>query len=421
MKVLNLIAWSLLLITAVLIFSYPYFPERRLEVYPSETWPNIYAGSTSETKPEIKWTDETKQTWSCVIPDTTGNSFCGVNYIWNDDEYTIKGRDLSRYDYLVLNFKYQGSAEKLTLFMRNFNNKIAPENSDYSNQYLFTEFRLAGANKNVYTVPLDELKVADWWLDANDHPRQFALPNFENITLIGIAPQNNDTNVDHLLTVKSFTLTGKLIDENDFYLLILSIWMLALFSYLLIQNRNQYAKAQRYRKLKTSLEQENKQLELLTDVDPLTQLLNRRGLQRKLNEAQNGEATNTVLMLLDIDRFKSINDTYGHNIGDIVLATVADSLITTTRHKDIVARWGGEEFCVCCEVEHSDGAIRLAEKIRENVSALHIKEVPELRVTISIGLALMPGMQSFEHALSRADSNLYKAKQAGRNRVVHDF
>src|SRR5690606_14074493 len=127
-----------------------------------------------------------------------------------------------------------------------------------------------------------------------------------------------------------------------------------------------------------------------------------------------------AILLCDVDHFKGVNDNYGHPVGDEVLRQVARVLRTAVRVIDIPARYGGEEFAVVLESTDLEGALHLAERIREDVGRLEIQtEKGVLQVTMSIGVAAFPD-DAREQALliERADLALYHAKQTGRNRVV---
>ncbi len=158
--------------------------------------------------------------------------------------------------------------------------------------------------------------------------------------------------------------------------------------------------------------------------DPLTGLANRRHfravLEREIDVvARSGESA--LLLMLDIDYFKKINDTHGHPAGDRVLQAVAKCLTNCVRPKDTVARYGGEEFAVVlpdCQV--SFGRV-VAERIRETIESLSIAVAPmvDIQITVSVGGAYAPEWVRSTAALwtDRADTELYRAKAEGRNRV----
>jgi diguanylate cyclase (GGDEF)-like protein/PAS domain S-box-containing protein len=163
-------------------------------------------------------------------------------------------------------------------------------------------------------------------------------------------------------------------------------------------------------------------------IDHLTGLLNRSAFEEMLARAllrhkQNGNAL--ALLYLDVDRFKHINDTYGHAAGDALLKTFAECLKIAVRTTDFVARLGGDEFCVVLDnIKTAANAINVAEKILELARAPLQFEGHTLAISTSIGIAFVEGFAGLPHELNgadyiaRADAALYQAKQAGRNGYV---
>jgi two-component system, cell cycle response regulator len=163
--------------------------------------------------------------------------------------------------------------------------------------------------------------------------------------------------------------------------------------------------------------------ERLATTDGLTGLVNHRTFQTRLDEhvlAAERYGKKLSLLLCDIDHFKSVNDTYGHPVGDQVLRAVARTLANEARGTDVVARYGGEEFAVVMPETDTGGALVIAERIRERVGALVLEtEQGPLRVTMSLGVATFPEDAARKAGLvERADGCLYHAKRHGRNQSV---
>jgi diguanylate cyclase (GGDEF)-like protein len=172
----------------------------------------------------------------------------------------------------------------------------------------------------------------------------------------------------------------------------------------------------------SKLEEANSKLELLSITDQLTGLFNRRHFDDVFaQEIQRAAryAHPFSVMMMDIDHFKNVNDTYGHQAGDFILKGVANILCSQLRETDILARYGGEEFVVVLPETGESVALSIAERIR---GALEEHKFccgdNELHVTISIGVVTASGEQDDEEVLHAADDALYKAKEEGRNRVV---
>ena len=155
--------------------------------------------------------------------------------------------------------------------------------------------------------------------------------------------------------------------------------------------------------------------------DELTGLYNRRFLMSRLHEEferARRQGSSLGLLMMDLDNFKDVNDEYGHQVGDQVLRSVAQTLAGILREYDIAGRYGGEEFVVVSVETGIDDLVRLAERIRARIeSAVHCK-VPGVRITISIGVASLADDDTPETLLKRADDALYRAKNEGRNRTV---
>lgn len=157
----------------------------------------------------------------------------------------------------------------------------------------------------------------------------------------------------------------------------------------------------------------------LSVTDELTSLYNRRfQIEVLINAKNNFERYGSPfsILMIDIDNFKSINDIYGHSMGDEVLKAIANSLNSSLRSTDIASRWGGEEFLVLLQNTDLESAVGVAERIRRDIEGLKIQGVG--RVTVSIGVASFRKGESVENLITRADDAMYEAKASGKNRVM---
>ena len=166
-------------------------------------------------------------------------------------------------------------------------------------------------------------------------------------------------------------------------------------------------------------------LRQLAETDPLSGLLNRRGFSLLADEAfglHRRHGHSLAVLLLDIDFFKAVNDTYGHAAGDVVIQTIGTALNGALRATDRIARFGGEEFIVLLHEVDENGIITVAQNLRRAVEALVIPyQDRTLSVTVSVGGALAgPNDRDIQDVIERADDALYRAKAAGRNRVIVD-
>jgi len=162
-------------------------------------------------------------------------------------------------------------------------------------------------------------------------------------------------------------------------------------------------------------------LRMMAARDPLTQLLNRRGLAEALEARFRHAGSGARLLLVDVDHFKRINDRHGHHVGDAVLCAVADVLRGAVRKDDLVCRMGGEEFAAVCPGADDATALQVAERIRSAVESAVMLQAAgheDLRCTVTVGVSgRFADEASLARAMQAADAALYRGKRAGRNRV----
>ena len=177
---------------------------------------------------------------------------------------------------------------------------------------------------------------------------------------------------------------------------------------------------QNRQELEDKVKERTEALERLTRTDPLTELLNRRGMTERIEAARSQsqrDKRHFGLLLMDVDNFKTINDRHGHGMGDQALRLIAHSISSIIRPYDSASRWGGDEFLVLVQDCDAEALTRLGERLCTAVAearllvATNDTEVP---LTLSIGAALV-GHEDLESALAKADQALYAAKGAGRN------
>ena len=174
--------------------------------------------------------------------------------------------------------------------------------------------------------------------------------------------------------------------------------------------------------LNSMLESKSKEYEARASRDALTGLYNRY----KFSELYVSSYTSMLqrkndmsLIIIDIDFFKKVNDTYGHNIGDNALIELSNALLKTLRNIDVVCRWGGEEFVVLLPTANLETSIFLANKIRTFIESIDIEIIGS--ITVSCGVSQVRSGESMEDAISRADKALYLAKESGRNCVKSEL
>lgn len=168
------------------------------------------------------------------------------------------------------------------------------------------------------------------------------------------------------------------------------------------------------------LYQLNKKLEESATIDGLTNIFNRKKISERISyELKKFDKAKKInLIMFDIDNFKHINDTYGHDMGDEVLIKIADTARKCIRQQDSIGRWGGEEFMILLPQSKKENAVEIAERIRKAIEELKWKEIKQ--VTISLGVAEVREEDDLQSFYKRVDNRLYYAKQHGKNRVVSE-
>ncbi len=189
----------------------------------------------------------------------------------------------------------------------------------------------------------------------------------------------------------------------------------------LLQLTDEYAQKEReLARVHRELQHKADEIERLSLTDALTGLANRRHIDDLIQHELQSTARYgrpLAVMMLDIDRFKDINDHYGHQYGDEVLRSVSAVMAENARAADVLARWGGEEFLLLAPNTDTTGAAELAERIRSSIEATPMGK-RHLNVTISIGVTEACKSDSRRSLVRRCDLALYRAKEAGRNRTV---
>lgn len=164
----------------------------------------------------------------------------------------------------------------------------------------------------------------------------------------------------------------------------------------------------------------NEELNRIASVDTLTGLLNRRSMTQRFNAAISSKDVFSVIMC-DIDDFKKVNDTYGHDCGDVVLKEISSVISSCLRENDSISRWGGEEILIMINDSEVSEAALIAERIRKKVERRDIVyDEKTVHCTITIGVADITQGKSVEHTITIADERLYVGKTSGKNRVVSE-
>lgn len=275
-------------------------------------------------------------------------------------------------------------------------------------------------------IPLASFAVPPWWVNEMGLSPLQAAPELDRVTHLQIATGDYRSEGYHELLIESIELHGKWLSYGQVASVIIGLWVSFGFIILLNNVFSAQRSATTERKTKEVLQDINSALSIekielqeQANRDHLTGALNRMGLRSHLLHliARNHrDKSRFSLIFIDLDHFKNINDTYGHDLGDQVLQDFAQLVEQKIRVQDFFGRWGGEEFVLLCPDTNLTQAQKVAESLR--LTILTNKWSENLQLSASFGVAEIQKAEDISSLINRADSALYLAKSRGRNRVV---
>ena len=348
--------------------------------------------------------------------------FAGIKILLGDGR--TKGLDISHYDSIFVWIKPRGEGT-VRLYMRSYDPAIYREDDETSLKFNELEFFPLEETYPAVFVP-QEFRVAGWWVAQNEINVHKARVDLSNVPLIEIQTGTNAPLGYGTMEIRGLCFKGKKIAWADLVTIIVAIWFVTFLIILIIRffdySRERAANKKKREELEKNLkalEIEKSEYEKSSKEDPLTGCLNRAGfssvLMREHEElVKNGSPVSFVI--LDIDHFKDVNDTWGHNVGDEVLVNLTKLIQGKIRNTDALVRWGGEEFVILCGDTPIQNAQFLAEKLRHAIETTQL--IKQQVVTCSFGIAEMVAGEDPKRLFDRADKALYASKQAGRNRVT---
>jgi diguanylate cyclase (GGDEF)-like protein len=335
-----------------------------------------------------------------------------------------KGVDFSQFDSITFDMRYSGAfGRKISLHLTNFEPEFSTVGDWNSQRYNSVEFDVPVHAP--FTIPINVLRTADWWVTAHNVPLEKTYPRLDNITAVELSTGAVPPGQVITIEVRSIEFRGKWISTTRLLTYLVGAWigcgLLGLSLSLLHVRSNLSATNARLELLAAinkALELEARDLASQAHTDPLTGALNRQGLRevlmRRLRAADRG-GEEMAVVFMDLDHFKRINDQYGHDTGDEVLKRFAAVIRGEIRSSDKLVRWGGEEFLLLCPETDVLHAVTMLEKLRAAVAG---QAWPHgLPVTSSFGLTSLKPDEDIGAAIKRADGALYLAKANGRNRV----
>ncbi|MBR5693847.1 MAG: GGDEF domain-containing protein [Fibrobacter sp.] len=348
--------------------------------------------------------------------------YAGVKIFLGDGK--TRGKDLSHYDSIFVWVKPRGEGT-VRLYMRGYDSAFYRQDDETSLKFNEVEFFPLEETYPAVFVP-QEFRVASWWVAQNEINVHKARVDLSNIPLIEIQTGTNAPLGYGTLEIRGLCFKGKKIAKVDLVTILVVIWFVTFFIILIIRffdySRERVANKRKQEELEknlAALQIEKSEYEKSSKEDPLTGCLNRAGfssilLREQENLSKNGCPVSFVM--LDIDHFKDVNDTYGHSVGDEVLVNLTRLIRDKIRNTDALVRWGGEEFVILCSDTPIQNAQFLAEKLRVAIEGATL--IKQQQVTCSFGIAEMIPGEDPKKLFERADKALYSAKEGGRNRVV---
>ncbi|PFG55998.1 diguanylate cyclase (GGDEF)-like protein [Vibrio sp. ES.051] len=435
MKWIHKLIYALSIGTISLVALYSVLGDtRQLVITPDQF--EIYATKDSSeggmSEAEITY-DQQRLILNCDLKQSSyAWPYCGIS-VYTDTATPTQGINLSSYHTIRLKIRYEEAGigvnpgHELRLYLRNYNPEYSKPDEEYTIKYNGMQFSSSGSN-DVIEIPIKNLQVMTWWLADNKVGIEHSAPEFSNVTRIDIATGSEAALGKHKIIIDKIEFEGAYLKKETLLYALLLSWMALGVAYSLHELRNNraaYEKAEkRHRhleKVNGTLRAQNFEFAELAHRDALTGAMNRHAVQHWLDQQtrQVRWRYNTLSILyLDLDKFKKLNDEFGHQMGDDILREFVMVVAGSIYPDDRLIRWGGEEFVVFCPDTNIEQAVKRAEMIRKNV-ANHLWVHGEV-LTCSIGVAQMQNERVTE-TMARADEVLYLAKRNGRNRVEVNY
>ena len=405
-----------MLLTLLAVIGHRFLPERRLTINNlREGYQFFPVESGNPVNAEFRWIDAPRFHYAFDFPQAAVLQGCGIGYMLAGGD-PAQGVDLSHFHTLNLAIRYTGKSQYLRIGIRNFDPRFSTVEDLNSPKFNFVNIPVKDLAQPI-AINMSEFAVAEWWTTSYDLPRKYSRPDLTNATVFNIDLQGELAGTKHDIQIDQIEFTGDWISAEYWYLGILCLWMLFITTYGVSEWVRLRRKHREQRQRISDLESEKEKYLHLSTIDALTNVPNRHGIERYIEELQATLASASVIVI-DIDHFKRVNDQRGHYGGDRVLRKMGEILRAQTRGTDGLGRWGGEEFVLVCPGLSLDKAAELAEKLRKKIMETNFIPDDPLPITASFGVATARAGTSFDDAFQQADEALYLAKGRGRNCVV---
>ncbi|MGL1958781.1 MAG: GGDEF domain-containing protein [Colwellia sp.] len=417
--------FTLLFITSILLVSQKSILNNVITITP-KTHPQfeLYDDNNKggNTKQQV-FESEVLYKWQCILDKgNTDYPYCG--FLINLGKSISNGIDLSDHKSLKLWLKYQGKAKTIRVSLRNFNPDYSNIENNDSTKYHELNIPIEYLDRNEH-IKLRNFNIPMWWKRDRQIPVHLGGPELSNTVYIDIQTGSDLTDGLHQFELKKIELHGQWLSTEKWYLSILFFWLILGATILIFRLVKLNKAIRQSNKRENTLIKQNTDLDIkaqtfakLSKTDNLTGALNRQGIEESIERgvlAWESENKPLSIIMLDIDHFKNVNDTYGHDVGDKVLKLISKAIKKNIRYTDSFARWGGEEFVlVCCDTSIDDAGL-IAENLRERITRTVL--IDDIKVTASFGVSSVQCSDSVDDLFKRADEALYNAKNSGRNNV----
>ena len=423
---------ALFIITLIAVFSAEKILQKTINITPKTViFYTAYADEASGGNSKLNvLANPDAYHWTCKIKNSSiAHPFCGFELSLSHDRE--EGIDLSNFNRIKLWLTYKGEAKSVRLFMRN-NETNYTETADYTS----TKYNSLEINTDHLSPGLElefrYFNVPSWWqLERRLSPAQMA-PEFYNIISLDIQTASDANDGKHEFIFEKAELHGQWISTEKWYFGILILWM-TLITFKVVHHQVQLLRkiesgSEReleLRKINAHLDEQGRKLQEKVETDKLTGAFNRAGAELKLSDALQEKQKDGFIfsiILLDIDHFKKINDTYGHDCGDVILKTFSAVLRKMMRENDVICRYGGEEFVALISYKDEEEVINYIDRVKSVVvkhKFVYTSDI-KLKVRFSAGVSYRNKYNSYEDAIKYADILLYKAKHEGKDKVIFD-
>lgn len=415
----ELILVLLLILTAAAVRFQDTFLIRTVDITPGASSYKLryYGDEAHDGKSTIAVDPKRPLAWRCTIRPAYAYPYCGYELRLDIDKPDA-GLDFSQLESLAIALDYSGPFDTFRVYLKNFDRRYSTPGVPDTLKFNKVEVSATNGIK-VYDLKPSDFAVAEWWVTENKIRPELSHTQLDNVTQLQFQTGTYAPPGVYTFRVRSIVIKTRRISQATWYGALLAAWAILTSFYLGYRILKLRADLERRRRSQAAALRLAQYAEESARRDHLTKLLNRSGvidLYHPLAMNRRGDGAFAVI-LLDVDHFKSVNDRFGHSVGDQVLADIATILTENTRTGDIVGRWGGEEFLLVCQAADQDAAMGIAGKLRLAIEGYSFSMVG--RVTASLGVYCCGGQaDALEQLVSHADAALYAAKEQGRNRVV---